>query len=165
MSEYEIREGYVPGLVGRLTELHAMYYGSLWTLGPQFESEIATGIEEFVGRYDPSRDGLWTVIDDDDTMVGGIIIDSRNVGDEGAQLRYFILAPALHGRGFGRALLDNAMDWCERQGFDCVFLWTVDELEAAIHLYREAGFSPTDRVDVHTGWQTDVPYRLFQRES
>jgi GNAT superfamily N-acetyltransferase len=95
---------------------------------------------------------------------GGIVVDGRQVDDRGAQLRYFILDPALHGNGFGRALLRDAMAFCDRQGVDRVFLWTVDELETAIHLYREVGFSPTDRVDVHTGWRTDVPYRLFERE-
>lgn len=164
MAEYEIVGGYRSGAVGRLTELHATYYGTLWELGSRFEVDIAEGIAAFVDRYDPSCDGLWTVVDDEDDVRGGIVIDSRNVPEEGAQLRYFLVDPALHGSGLGRALLGTAMDFCDRRGFERVFLWTVDELEAAVYLYREAGFTPTDEIDVHTGWRTDVPYRLFERE-
>jgi hypothetical protein len=85
VSTVEIKEGYVPGVVARLTELHTMYYKGLWELGPQFEAE--KGIAEFVGRYEPNADGLWTVVDEDRTVRGGII-DSRKTGEEGAQLRY-----------------------------------------------------------------------------
>jgi GNAT superfamily N-acetyltransferase len=164
MPALEIAEGYIPGVVARLTELHTTYYGELWKLGPQFEAEMAEGIAEFVGRYDPEADGLWTVVDEDATVKGGIVIDSRDIEEEGAQLRYFILDSTLHGQGLGRELLERAMEFCHENGYDRVFLWTVDELEAAIHLYREFGFEPTDTIDMHTGWETDVPYRLFEYE-
>ncbi len=163
MDGYDLRTGYVPGVVGRLTDLHVRYYGTLWELGPQFEADIADGLAEFVARYDSRRDGLWTVVDGDDRVMGGIVVDGRAVGEDGAQVRYFILAPSLHGRGFGRALLDAAMTFCRRRGYDRVFLWTVDELEAAVHLYREFGFAATDELDSHTDWETTVPYRLYER--
>lgn len=160
----ELREGYIPGLVGRLTELHATYYGQLWDLGPYFESDIAEGIAEFVGRYDSSRDGIWTVISDDNTIAGGIIIDGQEIKNEGVQLRYFILASDLHEKGFGRKLLERAVAFCDEEGYERVFLWSVDELEAAVYLYRDVGFIPTNSIDIHTNWQTDIPYRLFERE-
>lgn len=100
---------------------------------------------------------------DDAIVRGGIIIDARNVDERGAQLRYFVLASDLHGRGVGRRLLETAVAFCDDQDYERVFLWTVDELEAAIHLYQDVGFTPTETIDVHTGWQTDVPYRLFER--
>jgi GNAT superfamily N-acetyltransferase len=164
MSTVAIQEGYVPGVVARLTELHTTYYRGLWELGPQFEAEMAEGIAEFVGRYDPDTDGLWTVVDEDRTVRGGIIVDSRKTGEEGAQLRYFILDPALHGQGLGRALLQRAMEFCHENRYDRVFLWTVDELTAAVHLYRDFGFEPTDTIDMHTGWETAVTYRLHAYE-
>lgn len=139
----------------RLTELHAAYYGWRWKLGPRFESDIATGIAEFAGRYDPSRDGIWTVVSADDIIRGGIIIDARDVDERGAQLRYFVLASDLHGRGFGRRLLETAVAFRDDQGYERVFLWTVDELEAAIHLYRDVGFTPTVTIDsILTGRRT-----------
>lgn len=161
MDTPHIHEGYLPGTVGQLTTLHATYYGERWELGPRFEAEIADGIAEFIGRYDPGMDGLWTVLHQEQIR-GGIIIDSRNVGEDGAQLRYFIVDPALHGNGLGRDLLDRAMAFCDASGFERVYLWTVDELEAAVHLYEQYGFEATETIDVHTGWETEVPYRLFE---
>ena len=159
---FEIREGYEPGLIGRMTELHATYYSGLWELGPRFEREMAEGIAEFVTRYDRERDGLWTVVDLEGTVQGGIVIDGQNARETGAQLRYLILDPVVHGNGLGRTLLEEAMGFCHRTGFDRVFLWTVEELEAAVHLYRDAGFEPTGEVDTHTGWRTVVPYQRYE---
>lgn len=145
-----------------MTELHVAYYGERWTLGSRFESDIAAGVAEFVARYDNRRDGLWTVVDEDDRVVGGICVDGRSPEPGGAQIRYFVLDRDLHGNGFGRELLERAMAFCHERAFDRVFLWTVDGLDAAIHLYRDVGFEPTGELDVHTTWQTAVPYRLFE---
>lgn len=164
MTSVDIYEGYIPGVVSRLTELHTTYYGEIWDLGPQFEAEMAEGIAEFVNRYDPESDGLWTIIDEDREIRGGLIIDGRKTGEEGAQLRYFILDPALHGNGIGRSLLERAVEFCHKNDYERVFLGTVDELEAAVHLYREFGFEPTDTIDTHTGWEMEVPCRLFEYE-
>ncbi|WP_066418712.1 GNAT family N-acetyltransferase [Halorubrum aethiopicum] len=162
MDSATIHDGYAPGAVGRLTALHATYYGDLWELDTAFEAEIAEGIAEFVDRYDPSKDGLWLVLDDTDQVRGGIIIDSRDIQTEGAQLRYFILDPEFQGQGLGRELLNRAMEFCHEHAYERVFLWTVDELEAAISLYEDVGFEATETIDIHTGWQTEVPYRLFE---
>lgn len=117
----------------------------------------------YLGRFDPSQDGIWSVVSTSGSVEGGIIIDGKQAGEEGAQLRFFILHPELHRKGYGRELLGKAVEFCDGKGYERVFLWTVDELEAAIHLYREAGFEGTDQVEVHTGWMTEVPYRLYER--
>jgi GNAT superfamily N-acetyltransferase len=163
MTDVEPREGYVPGVVGRLAELHATYYGERWTLGPRFEADIAAGLAGFLGAYDPSRDGIYSVVREG-RVHGGLLVDGRQADGKGAQLRYFVLDPALHGRGLGRALLERAVGFCDERGYERVFLWTVDELKAALSLYREAGFRPTGEIDPHTGWETTVRYRRFERE-
>jgi GNAT superfamily N-acetyltransferase len=162
MAEFEIEGGYTPGLIGDLTSLHARYYNRLWTLGPAFEREMAEGIGAFVSEYRPGRDGLWTVRGGNESVRGGIIIDGRSTGRPGAQLRYFILEKALHGQGWGRRLLETAMAFCRQNGFERVYLWTVEELKSALYLYRDVGFEATDETDLHTGWETQVPYRLFE---
>lgn len=163
MPGAEIHEGYRPGFVGKLTELHATYYSQIWDLGPQFESEIATGIAEFISRYDASQDGIWYIENSNGEIGGGIIIDSQNSTEEGAQLRYFLVDSGLQGEGYGRALLERALAFCNAQGYERTFLWTVDELETAIYLYGEYGFVSTDHVEIHRTWRTDIPYRLFER--
>jgi GNAT superfamily N-acetyltransferase len=158
-----VSEGNVPGALGALTALHATYYGERWTLGPRFEADIAEGLAAFAARYQPGRDGLWTVRDDAGRIRGGAVVDARAVAETGAQLRYVILDPGFHGRGLGRELLTRAVEFCDERGHDRVFLWTVDELEAAVHLYEALGFEATDTVAPHTDWETTIPYRLYER--
>jgi hypothetical protein len=69
--------------------------------GPEFEGDIAAGIAAVVGRSDPATDGCWTVLDRTATVRGGIVVDGRAAGDRGAQFRYFLVDPALHGEGLG----------------------------------------------------------------
>jgi len=162
MPEPEIEEGYTPGVIGSLTSLHALYYNRLWGLGHSFEREMAERIGKVVTEYRPDRNGLWTVRGGNESVKGGIIIDGRSTNRPGAQLRYFILDKALHGQGLGRRLLETAMAFSRQSGFDRVYIWTVDELESALYLYRDVGFEATGEADLHTGWETQVPYRLFE---
>ena len=61
MNEIEIRRDYVPGVIGRVVELHGTYYHANWAFGAFFEAKVANGLAEFINRYDDQRDGLWTV--------------------------------------------------------------------------------------------------------
>lgn len=45
----EIR-GYAPGALGRITELHTVYYHRHWGFGRYFESLVATELAEFLRR-------------------------------------------------------------------------------------------------------------------
>ena len=51
MSKTEIK-GYVPGTIGRIAELHALYYSREWGFGKFFEAKVATELSEFVSRLD-----------------------------------------------------------------------------------------------------------------
>jgi len=132
--------GYVPGALGRITELHGTYYHREWGFGLYFESLVATELAEFLGRLDPARDGLWLARLEGE-VVGSIVIDGRLTPEEGARLRWFILAPEVSGRGLGRQLMGEAVSFCRRAGLRRVYLWTFAGLDAARHIYESAGFS------------------------
>ena len=36
--------GYLPGAIGRITELHGAYYGRDWNFAPSFEANVATAL-------------------------------------------------------------------------------------------------------------------------
>ena len=67
-------------------------------------------------------------------------IDGSRAEDEGAHLRWFITSDRLRSQGLGKQLLRHALDFCDRQGYRRVHLWTFAGLEAARHLYESHGF-------------------------
>jgi len=91
------------------------------------------------------------VVDDQGRVLGSIVIDGSQTPL--AQLRWFILDPSLRGQGWGRRLIQAAMDHV--QHFPGAFLYTMDGLDAAIHLYRAFGFSETARV-ADAQWNTPI---------
>jgi GNAT superfamily N-acetyltransferase len=154
MAESELREGYVPGAIGRITELHGVYYHDEWGFDLFFEAKMATELTDFLESYDPERDGFWTAIVGG-RIEGSIAIDGRGAEAEGAELRWFITSDALRGSGAGRALLGRAMAFCRERGYPRVSLWTFEGLDAAKHLYTAAGFELAEE-RVGTKWGTEV---------
>jgi GNAT superfamily N-acetyltransferase len=138
MDEIKIT-GYVPGAIGRVTELHGAYYHQHWDLGLYFEAKVATELAAFLSRFDPARDGAW-IAQAGDQMVGSIFIDGIDAEGEGARLRWFIIEPGYQGRGIGNRLMDEAVSFCRRAGFKRVYLTTFAGLNTARHLYEKYGF-------------------------
>jgi GNAT superfamily N-acetyltransferase len=134
-----IQKGYLPGCIGRVTELHAKYYSKLVGFGMPFESKVARELAEFCGRYDEQRDGLW-LASNADGIRGSIAIDGIHARDEGAHLRWFITASEVSGTGIGNSLLSSAVEFCRERAYERIHLWTFDGLGAARHLYEKFGF-------------------------
>ena len=85
---FDIVNGYVPGCIGRIAELHGTYYHRNSGFGLYFESKVATELSAFLERYDEETNGLW-ILRADDKIEGSIAIDCERPG-EGAHLRWFI---------------------------------------------------------------------------
>jgi GNAT superfamily N-acetyltransferase len=155
----EIHTSYIPGLIGRVVEMHGQYYADDWKFGSFFEAKVATGMSEFITRYDPERDAVWSVVHDG-RIEGSITIDGIHARDEGAHLRWFIMSDVLRGQGFGQSLLHEATMFCKARNYPAIYLWTFAGLHAARKLYEKAGF-----VMVHeekgTQWGTEVTEQKF----
>jgi ribosomal-protein-alanine N-acetyltransferase len=59
------------------------------------------------------------------------------------EVESIVVAPECRGRGFGRALLMEALDWGRHRGALLVHLEVRSRNDRAIGLYRHAGFRPT----------------------
>ena len=82
-----------------------------------------------------------------------------------AQLRWLILHPEVRGRGIGKHLVQEAVNFCRATGYSSVFLWTIDFLQAALKLYTDAGFVLTE-TSTHQVWGrtlTEERYELKLR--
>jgi GNAT superfamily N-acetyltransferase len=133
-----ISEGYIPGCIGRIAQLHASYYAQSNGFGVEFEAKVAKELAEFCLSYIPGRDGLWLA--HGPGVEGSVAIDGSHAAEDGAHLRWFITSDSLRGKGIGRQLLGRALEFSDRCGYRRVYLWTFAGLGAARHLYEAHGF-------------------------
>ncbi len=138
--------GYVPGAIGRVAELHALYYSRNWDFGLFFEARIATELSEFLRGFDPATDGFW-VAHADGRIHGSITIDGAKGMTDGAHLRWFILSDEVRGAGVGNRLIQEALNFCRSRAFNRVYLWTFAGLDAARHLYDKNGFKLAEQLE------------------
>lgn len=161
-SRVQITLGYRPGLIGRMTQMHASYYSRHAGFGQFFESRVATNIAEFAGRLGNPRNAVW-VAEDAGRIVGSVAIDGEDLGNDEAHLRWFLLDDGCRGGGVGRRLLTEAVAFCDRQNFSAIQLHTFKGLEAARHLYESLGFELTHE-EQGSQWGSTVTEQQFTRK-
>jgi N-acetylglutamate synthase-like GNAT family acetyltransferase len=157
--QLQIRTQLAPGDIGYIIYLHGVLYAREYGLDKTFEGDVAIRMGEFARTYDPRKD-YFAVAESDGRIAGSIVING--VSDEVAQLRWFLVHPDMRGRGLGRELINSALEFCRQQRLKKVCLWTISELKAAAHLYRQAGFMVT-REETHEIWgarRTEQEYEL-----
>lgn len=137
----KIATGYLPGAVGDVAALHGRHYAASHGFGVAFETRVATALGAFLENMD-ERSLFAAVVDDAGHVLGSIAVDGAQTPM--AQLRWFILADSLRGQGWGGRLMRAAMDHAGQ--FGGIYLYTLEGLDAAIHLYRQAGFVEKARV-------------------
>lgn len=157
----KIETGYKPGLIGRITEMHARYYAKTSGFGLEFESVVANGLAEFAPRLERPINEVWTITFDGD-IAASIAIDGEDLGNNTAHLRWFIVDDVLRGSGAGTQLLETALQFCELHKFSKVDLWTFSGLAAARHLYEKHGFELSDEY-AGNQWGTTVTEQKFAK--
>lgn len=158
----EIRRGYQPGVIGRVTEMHANFYSRSVGFGQFFESLVATGLAEFAARLANPENGLWVALHSG-RIVGAVAIDGEDLGNGTAHLRWFIVDDGMRGAGVGHKLLSQALAFCDGQDFAATRLWTFQGLEAARRLYENAGFVLHDE-RAGQQWGREVVEECFVRQ-
>ncbi len=152
---------WTPGAIGDIAALHARTYAASHGFGAFFEAKVARELGDFLLRLDPARD-LFRCALADGRVVGSIALDCGEDPDS-AHLRWFILDPALRGRGLGRRWLAEAVDQARRVGVPEVYLWTLSGLDAAARLYADAGFVLDREVTADQWGRPVVERRLVLR--
>lgn len=137
---FKIVRGYQPGIIARITQMHASYYSRTSGFGQYFESVVARGLADFCDRLANPANAIWVAMQGAE-IVGSIAIDGEDLGANIAHLRWFILDDAARGDGLGRKLLSTALAHVDQRRFDETQLWTFSGLSAARHLYESNGFS------------------------
>ena len=156
----EVSSDHCPGGLGRLIEMHALYYQREWGFGRYFEIKVAREAAEFAAALPRADSRLWFAMRAG-RVVGSIAIDGRKAATEGAHLRWFILDDSSRGAGAGAALLDAAMAFCREQAFGRVHLWTFAGLDAARKLYEARGFGCVEEIEA-SSWGVRVREQKFE---
>ena len=154
--------GYFPGVVGKITEIHAVYYHENWGFDISFETQVGRELSEFLGDFQEYRDGFWVATMNGE-FAGSIAIDGRQAQKEGARLRWFIVSLEFQGRGIGKLLMRKAIDFCRETGFKAVYLWTFEGLDEARAIYEQMGFRLAKEQNVRQ-WGQAIKEQMFQLE-
>jgi peptidyl-dipeptidase Dcp len=143
LADIQIRNELRPGDIGYVIHLHGKLYQQEYQYPIQFEKYVAEGLLEFYNNYNPANNRVW-VCEYKGTMVGFMLLMNRG---SAAQLRYFLLDPAVRGIGLGKKLMEYYMRFLKESGYTSSYLWTTSELVAAAHLYKRHGFALTEQKD------------------
>ena len=127
------------GDVGYVAHLHGILYDKTYKFGPMFEYYVLKGLAEFMINSDGGE--LW-IAEVNGKIVGSIAITKSNATL--AQLRWFVLDENYQGLGIGKKLMETAINFCQNNGYQHVFLWTVSILETARYLYKKYNFTLTE---------------------
>ena len=149
LAPFEVNSGYTPTIIARTLEMIHSHMHRNFGFGPAFESRVAADLAEFMTRIDSAANQTWYA-QLDNRIVGSISIDGQDLvdtdlgdtdpGDTKAHLRWFVVDDGIRGGGIGKALLSQALSFCDQQGFHETHLWTVKGLDAARKLYQQHGF-------------------------
>ena len=130
--------GYFPGVIGMITEAHAVYYHEYWGFDVSFETQVGRELSEFMAAFQEGRDGLWVA-------TAGPVSRARPPSTAGrpppkGPVCAGSSSSPLQGTGLGKALLARAVDFCRQMNCPRAYLWTFKGLDAARALYEPEGF-------------------------
>jgi DNA-binding MarR family transcriptional regulator/GNAT superfamily N-acetyltransferase len=136
-----------PGDMGWVVQRHGEVYFREYGWTEEFEALVAEITVEFVRKLDPARERCW-IADHDGQRVGCIFLVAKDATT--AKLRLLLVEPEARGLGVGRTLVSECVKFAGEAGYQKIVLWTQENLNAARHLYTQAGFRVTAREPHHS---------------
>jgi GNAT superfamily N-acetyltransferase len=155
-SNVSIRSQLKAGDIGYLTYLHGVLYAQEYGWDNTFEAYVAGPLAEFAKMHN-ERERIW-IVEKDGRIAGSIAIVEASAKE--AQLRWMLLTPDLRGQGLGRFLVQEALEFCQAQGYTSIFLWTVSLLTPATRLYQSVGFMLTEQ-KTHRIWGAELTEQRY----
>jgi DNA-binding MarR family transcriptional regulator/N-acetylglutamate synthase-like GNAT family acetyltransferase len=146
-----------PGDIGWVVCAHGRLYAQEYGWDETFEALVAAIAARFIRCFNPKRERCW-IAERDGQIVGSVFVVEKSLNV--AQLRLLIVDPPARGAGIGRRLVAECIDFARRTGYRKIMLWTNGGLDAARHLYEDAGFRLT-REESHRSFGKDLVGQTF----
>jgi DNA-binding MarR family transcriptional regulator/GNAT superfamily N-acetyltransferase len=125
------------GDIGWITHRHGMLYAEEYGWDETFEALVADILVKFIHSHDSKRERIWIAEQDGERIGSVLLVDA---GNDISQLRLLLVEPKARGKGIGKRLIQECIDFSKRNGYRRIKLWTQKNLDAARHLYMKAGF-------------------------
>lgn len=136
LTSYLLRP-HEPGDIGWITHRHGVVYSEKYGFDETFEALVAEILVQFIRKHDPKRECIWIAEQDGERIGAVMIVDA---GDQVAQLRLLLVEPKARGKGIGKRLINECINFSRRNRYRKIKLWTQSNLLEARHLYAKAGF-------------------------
>jgi GNAT superfamily N-acetyltransferase len=126
---------------------HGAIYAREWGYNAEFEALVARICADFLDHFEPAGERCW-IAERHGDIVGSVFVvrKSKRI----AKLRLLLVEPQARGLGIGRRLIDECIRFARQAGYRTLTLWTQSELDAARHLYQQAGFRRVSEQSHHS---------------
>lgn len=102
-------------------------------------------LDKLYESYQEQPKGEYWVIVKDDKVYGGIGISPFGDYENIAEVQKYYISKDIRGLGYGRKLYDIAEKFAKEQGYDSLYIETIDILGIANDVYYHYGFDQRDK--------------------